>query len=162
MRNDLIWYIRVVLIDNPMISQKQTNIVSAWSDNEVLFNMYKSRLYCRYQNNMDYDIVCSKCSFNELQSRLKVDDVDNHKIILVSNFDKSKCALTQKMCINTLQSDTSFVNVKMYDTIEKLSTLEKFSTINLNLSQLSKVNIGMTDNIMYLIMHYPDICFEIQ
>lgn len=160
MRNDLIWYVRVVLIDNPMVSQKQTNIVSAWSDNEVLFNMYKSRLYCRYQN-MDYDIVCNKCSFDELQSKLKISNLDDYKIILVSSFDKTKYALTQKMCIDRLQSDTSFISVKMYNTIEKIASLEKFSTVDLNLSRLSKVNIGMTDNIMYLITHYSDICFEI-
>ena len=160
MRNDLIWYIRVVLIDNPMVSQKQTNIVSAWSDNEVLFNMYKSRLYCRYQN-MDYDIVCNNCNFDELQSKLKISNLDDYKIILVSSFDKTKYALTQKICIDRLQSDTSFISVKMYDVIEKISSLEKFSTVDLNLSRLSKVNIGMTDNIMYLITHYSDICFEI-
>ena len=154
------WYIRVVLIDNPMVSQKQTSIISAWSDNEVLFNMYKSRLYRRYQN-MDYDIVCGECSFDELQQRLKVDDLDKYKIILVSNFDMTRYALTQKIYIDNTKSNFAVMSINIWYFMNEMTSLWKFLTINFDIEQLSKVNIGMTDNIMYLIRHYPNICFEI-
>ena len=53
------------------------------------------------------------------------------------------------------------MSINIWYFMNEMTSLWKFLTINFDIEQLSKVNIGMTDNIMYLIRHYPNICFEI-